>query len=552
MFEEQLIRELNEASKKYEEEVKQILDKFPGAEKEHLTSSGLEVKPLYTPLDTKDTDFTTEISFPGQFPYTRGVFPAGHRSRKPNIRQFTGVGTAEETNERWKYLISQGATALAVIGLQWCYDSDDERRIGFVGKDELVCDTLYDYETLFDGIDLRKYTIHLITGEPFALANYLAIAEKQGIPFNEIRGSMSNILLPIKGCLDIIEFCAKNVPLFNAGYLDVRNTREGGCTAAQEIAFGIALTMDVVDMLIQRGVDIDQFASRITWYVNSAPEFFEEVAKFRAIRRMWARLFRDHYGAKDPHSWQARMHCQTYAPTFTRVQPFNNLIRGTVYGMAAIMGGVQSLHINSFDEPFAIPTELSAALSVRTQQIINYETGIASVVDPLGGSYYVEWLTDKLEEEAQSIIDTIQSRGGAFKNYEWMKAEVRKAAWDWQKDLDSGKTILVGSNWFVDPDDIQIKAFKAMQQHEGLEALTEYDPTIRDKQIARLNKVRRERDNEKLEKAMKNLSNAIKADENILPPLIEAVKCYMSQGEWSRLWEEATGQPLSSESCFLG
>ena len=250
MFDEQLIKELQEADKKYEAEVRQILEKFPGAEKEHFTSSGMEVKPLYTPLDIKDTQFSTEISYPGKYPYTRGVFPAGHRSRKPNIRQFTGVGTAEETNERWKYLISQGATALAVIGLQWCYDSDDERRIGFVGKDELVCDTFYDYETLFDGIDVRKYGVHFITSEPFALANFLAFAEKQGIPFSEIRGSMSNVLLPTKQCLDVIEFCAKNVPLFNAGYLDVRNTREGGCTAAQEIAFGITLTMEVVDRLI--------------------------------------------------------------------------------------------------------------------------------------------------------------------------------------------------------------------------------------------------------------------------------------------------------------
>lgn len=536
MIDKKILEELEEAKVRYEREVAEILDRIPGAKKEHVTISGISVKPLYTPMDISNTDFCRDISFPGQYPYTRGTFPAGYLSRGLNIRQVTGIGTSEETNKRWKFLLEKGATALSVVGLRgWGPDADDERTEGMVGKDEVVCDTLLDYETLFDGIDLRKYPVHMITGAPFALANYIAVAEKQGIEPRELRGSMSNMLRPNKECLDIIEYCARNMPLFNAGYLDMRNTREGGCTAAQEIAFGIAMTMATADALIAKGIDIDDFAHRITWFVNSGPELFEEVAKFRALRRIWAKTFKEHYKAKDPRSWMCRMHCQTYAPTLTKAQPFNNIIRSTIYALAAIMGGVQSLHVNSFDEAFAIPTEFSASISVRTQQIINLETGITSVVDPIGGSYYIEWLTNKIEEEVHNIINTIQSKGGAFKAFGWMQSEVRQAAMKWQEEFDSKKRLLVGVNDLVDEEDIQMKAFKVLQKSEDFDALYEYDPAVRDKQIERLNKARRERDNEKLERSKKRLLEAYKADENIIPPLIEAVKCYMSQGEFAKL-----------------
>ena len=549
MFEKELLAELEKARKRYGEEVSRILDRRTEAKKEHITISGIPVKPLYIPLDIGETDFLSDISFPGQYPYTRGVFPAGYRSRTLNIRQVTGVGTAEETNKRWKFLLSLGATALAVVGLRgWGPDADDERMEGFVGKDEVVCDTLYDYETLFDGINLRNYPVHMITASAFALANYIAVAEKQGIEPRELRGSMSNMLRPDKECLDIIEYCVRTMPLYNAGYLDMRNTREGGCTAAQEIAFGVALAMATADALIARGIDVDDFAHRITWFVNSGPEFFEEVAKFRALRRIWARTFRERYGAKDPRSWQCRMHCQTYAPTLTKAQPFNNLIRSTIYALAAVMGGVQSLHINSFDEAFATPTEFSASLSVRTQQVIDLETGITSVIDPLGGSYYVEWLTNRIGEEAQNIIDAIQSKGGAFKAFDWMQNEVRKAAIRWQEEFDYAKRVLVGVNVLVDEDDIQMKAFKVLQQYADFEALYEYEPSIRDKQIERLNKVRRMRDNEKLEKAKRRLLKALKGDENIVPPMIEAVKCYISQGEVGQLMANAKGYSSMAEA----
>lgn len=546
MFKDEVIKELKEIQERYEAETSRVLSKIPGTEREHITFSGLAVKPLYSPKDVAEIDFFRDISFPGQYPYTRGLFPAGYLTRGLHIRQVTGFGTAEETNERWKFLISRGANALSVVpddGSGNRADSDDERVRGLVGKGGVALDTLYDYETLFDGIDMMKYPVHMITYNAFALACYLAIAEKRGIDFKELRGSMSNGIRPETECLDIMEYCARKVPLFNAGYLDMRNVREGGCTAAQEIAFGVASAMAGCDGLIERGLDVDDFLHRITWFVNSGPEFFEEAAKFRAMRRLWAKIFSDRYGAKDPRSLMCRMHCQTYAPTLTMQQPFNNIIRSTIYALAAVVGGVQSLHVNSFDEAYAIPTEFSASLSVRTQQIIDLETGITKVVDPLGGSYYVEWLTNKLEEEAVNIIDTIQSKGGAFKAWEWMCSEIREAALKNQEEFDTGRKLLVGVNTLVEENDIQMRAFNTLQKHADFEALFEYSPSVADKQIARLNKVRRERDNEKLDEAREELINTLKAGQNMIPPLIEAVKCGMTRGEFAKIKSEVYKQP---------
>ena len=536
MFKQELLEELKEIQEKYEADINRVLSKIPEAESEHVTFSGMKVKPLYTPRDIADTDFLKDISFPGQYPFTRGVFQAGYLTRDLHIRQVTGLGTAEETNERWKFLLSRGANALSVVpddGSGNRADSDDERVRGLVGKGGVALDTLYDFETLFEGIDMSKYPAHIITTNAYAFACYLAIAQKRGIDLKELRGSMSNWMRPETECLDIMEYCARNVPLFNAGYLDMRNVREGGCTAAQEIAFGVAITMAGCDGLIERGLNIDDFLHRLTWFVNSGPEFFEEVAKFRAMRRVWARTFSEQYGAKDPRSLMCRMHCQTYAPTLTMQQPFNNLIRSTVHALAAILGGVQSLHVNSFDEALAIPTEFSASLSVRTQQIIDLETGITKVIDPLGGSYYTEWMTNKIEKEAIEIIESIQSKGGGFEAWDWMCSEIRSAALKNQQEFDAGKKKLVGVNTLVEEDDIQMRALKTLQEHADFEALFEYSDSVADKQIARLNKVRQERDNEKLEGAKKELVYAIKAKQNMIPPLIKAVKCGMTRGEFA-------------------
>jgi len=546
MFKQEVMKELKGIRDRYEEDLRRVLSKIPETDRKRVTSSGLAVKPLYSPGDVADIDFVKDISFPGQYPYTRGVFPAGYLTRGLHIRQVTGLGTAEETNERWKFLLSQGANALSVVpddGSGHRADSDDERVRGLVGKGGVAIDTLYDYETLFDGIDMLKYPVHMITTNAFALACYLAIAEKRGIDFKELRGSMSNWMRPGIECLDIMEYCARNVPFFNAGYLDMRNVREGGCTAAQEIAFGVAIAMAGCDAMIERGFNIDDFLHRITWFVNSGPDFFEEAAKFRAMRKVWARIFRERYGAKNPNSLMCRMHCQTYAPTLTMQQPFNNLVRSTIYALAGVMGGVQSLHVNSFDEAFAIPTEFSASLSVRTQQIIELETGITKVVDPLGGSYYVEWLTARLEEEAVKIIDQVQSKGGGFKAWEWMCNEIRSAALKNQEEFDNGTRKLVGVNTLVEEDDIQMRALNALQDHADFDALFEYSDSVAEKQIARLNKVRQERDNDKLLVARTELVKALEAEKNMIPPLMEAVKCGMTRGEFAEVKAEVYKQP---------
>jgi methylmalonyl-CoA mutase N-terminal domain/subunit len=538
MFDSELLNELKEIQEKYQADVSRILAELDEDKSKHTTFSGLNVKSLFSPLDVADTDFMEDISYPGQFPFTRGVFPAGYLTRGLHIRQVTGFGTAEETSARWKFLLSRGANALSVVpddGSGHRADSDDKRVRGLVGKGGVAMDTLYDYETLFDGIDMLKYPVHIISSNAFALACYLTIAKRRGIDFSELRGSMSNWMRPEIECLDIMEYCAKNVPLFNAGYLDMRNVREGGCTAPQEIGFGVAIAMAGCDALIARGLAIDDFLHRITWFVNAGPEFFEEVAKFRAMRKIWAKIFRERYGAKDPKSLMCRMHCQTYAPTLTMQQPFNNLIRSTIYAMAAVAGGVQSLHVNSFDEAFAIPTEFSASLSVRTQQIIELETGITKVNDPLGGSYYVEWLTKKLETEADELIESVISRGGGFKAWDWMCREIRKAAVLNQEEFDSGNRKLVGVNALTEENDIQLAAFKVLQKHADFEALSEYSPGLAEKQIQRLNKVREERDKDKLQSAKKALTHHLETEQNMIPPLIEAVQCGLTRGEFAQI-----------------
>lgn len=546
LFDNKTMEELAKAQERYEQEVEEILGRIPGAGTEHITFSGTPVKPLYSPADVKEAEFSRDVSFPGQYPYTRGVFPAGYLTRGLHIRQVTGYGTAEETNARWKFLLSQGANALSFVaddGSGYRADSDDERVRGLVGAGGVALDTLDDFETLFDGIDMMKYPVHMITFNAWSLSCYLTVARRRGIALDELRGSMSNAVRPEVECLDIMEYCAKNAPLFNAGYLDMRNVREGGCTAAQEIAFGTALAMSGSEALVQRGLDIDDFLHRITWFVNAGPEFFEEAAKFRAMRRVWAKIFRERYQAKDPGSLMCRMHCQIYAPTLTMQQPFNNLIRGTIYALAGVMGGVQSLHVNSFDEALALPTEFSASLAVRTQQIIDLETGITKVIDPLGGSYYVEWLTNRLEEEAIALIDQIQDMGGAFKAWDWMCNEIRDAAAKNQVEFNNDQRLLVGVNTLVDEDDVQMRALKVLQEHADFEALYEYSPALAEKQIERLKRFRQKREPGKVDQARKKLIESMKAGENMVPSLVEAVQAGLTRGEYAQVRAEVYDQP---------
>lgn len=548
VLKEELVVELERARQRYDDEVKQILSKTSGPDSKYVTPSGTEIKPLYTPEDLEGIDYLEDLSFPGQYPFTRGAYSAGYLSRDLHIRPVTGFGTAEETNARWQFLLDRGINALAFVcddGSGCRADSDDERVRGLVGAGGVALDTLYDYETLFDGIDMRKYPVHMITGAPYALACYIALAQSRGIDLKDLRGSMSNSFLPGRQCLDIMEYATLNMPLFNAGYVDMRNVREGGCTAAQEIAFGVGLSMAICDKMMERGIQAKDFLHRVSWFVNAGPELFEEVAKFRALRKVWAKIFRERYDVQDPRSLLCRMHCQVYAPSMTMQQPFNNLIRGTVYALAGIMGGVQSLHVNAFDEALGIPTEFSAALSVRTQQIIDLETGITKVVDPLGGSYYIEWLTKKLEDEAMAIIDKIQGMGGAFKAFNWMCSEVRREAIKSQQDLDASKKPMVGVNILVEEDDIQTRALKTLQEHADFDVLSEYSPELAEKQIARLNKVKSERDPQKVETARNKLIEVMKAGHNPIALLVEAVKNGLTRGEYAQMQAEIYNMPGS-------
>ncbi|MBU2550098.1 MAG: methylmalonyl-CoA mutase [Proteobacteria bacterium] len=546
MLNQEMLEELSRIQQSYDSSLSRIMEKAGVGEEAMTTFSGLSIKPLYTPLDVIDSGYLEDVGFPGQYPYTRGTFAGGYLGRGLHIRQVTGLGTAVETNQRWKFLIARGADALSVVpddGSGHRADSDDDRVRGLVGNCGVALDTVDDFRTLFDGIDIRKYTVHLITSNAYALACYLVIAGEKGIDFLDLRGSMSNFIRPEIESLDIAEFCARNVPLFNHGYLDMRNVREGGCTAVQEIAFGVALAMAGAEELIKRGLHIDDFLHRVTWFVNAGPEFFEEVAKFRAMRRVWSRVFYERYGARKPGSLQCRMHCQTYAPTATKAQPFNNLIRSALHALSAVLGGVQSLHVNSFDEALAIPTEFSAALSVRTQQIIGLESGVTKVIDPMGGSYYVESLTNTLEKDALALIDKIQDLGGAFKAWDWMCQEIRTAAIKNQQEFDSGKRPLVGVNTLVEEDDIQLKAFRILNEHADFSTLSEYSPEYAEKQNQRLRRFREERDPDRLAEKRAVLIQAMQAGENMIPSLMEAVKAGLTRGEFARIKGEVFNMP---------
>jgi len=540
---------IKEARKEYDELVSRTVQKTPEQKTKYETDSWIPVDRLYTPADIEGTDYLRDIGFPGQYPYTRGLFPSGHRTRTWSKRQVAGYGTAEECNQLWKNLIAQGQTALnssfAISGggtkIPW--ESDEELMVGHGNRTYAKGDTVADWEDVLDGIDLDKVNMNLPMDVWVNFAFFIAAAEKKGYDRRKLSGSVSSkvrmILYPEnKGnpYIDMVEFCANEMPNWNAFYVDARNIREGGLTAVQELAWAIAVGMDGVREVMKRGIDIDRFGPRIQFFVNAGSDFFEEIAKFRAMRRMWARLMKEEFGAKDPRSWRLRAGVQTYGPAMTAQQPLNNLVRAGFHGLAAILGGAQSLAIQTYDEALATPSESAQILSLRTAQIIEHETGVTKVVDPLGGSYYVEWLTNKLEEEAQKIIDKLEDLGGAckVKACSWFYSQMKASAAKYQQEIDSKERIVVGVNEYV------------MDEKDPLATLApnlrEYDPALLQRQIDRLNKVRRERDNSAVEKAKKMLCEVFKDRENIMPPLIEAAKTYITGGEVIKVLMEARGE----------
>ena len=527
-----------------------VLAKKPYWKKDYTTVSSMDVNPLATPLSIADQDFH-EIAYPGEFPYTRGIHPTGYRGRLWTMRQFAGFGTAKQSNERYKYLLSQGQHGLSIafhLPSLYGYDSDHPYSAGEVGKCGVAVDTLADMETIFDGIDLEDITVSMTINStaPIALAMYLAVAEKHGSDWKKISGTLQNDILKeyiaqkeyiypprpsMRLITDIFKFCAAEVPKYNTISISGYHIREAGSTALQELAFTLRDGMEYVEYGMRAGLDVDDFAPRLSFFFNSHNDLFEEVAKFRAARRVWAKVMRDRYGAKDPRSWQLRFHTQTAGCSLTAQQPYNNIVRVTIQALAAVFGGTNSLHTNSLDETLALPTEQAARIALRTQQIIAHESGIINTVDPFGGSYFMEELTNRMEQGCFDYIEKIDQFGGMVEAIEagFPQREIWDASYQFQRAVDSGEKVVVGVNAYQ------------MEQEDPYEILY-IDESVTGEQIESLNRIRATRDNQKVQDALQALRNAAAdPNANTMPLLIDAVKVYATVGEISDAFRDVFG-----------
>jgi methylmalonyl-CoA mutase, N-terminal domain len=504
------------------------------------TISGLENEPLYTP-DNVEIDYERDLGFPGAYPFTRGVYPSMYRGRLWTMRQFAGFGTAEETNARFRYLLEHGQTGLSTafdMPTLMGYDSDHARSLGEVGREGVAVDSLDDMETLFAGIPLAEVSTSMTINSPAAmlLAFYLCVGEQQGTPRAALRGTIQTDILKeyiaqkewifppepsMRLVIDMIEFCAKEMPLWHPISISGYHIREAGSTAAQELAFTLADGFAYVEAAIERGLDVDDFAPRLSFFFNAHLDFFEEIAKYRAARRIWAQELRERYGAKDPRSLLMRFHTQTAGVSLTAQQPEVNIIRTALEALAAVLGGTQSLHTNSFDEALALPTENAVRLALRTQQVIAHETGVANTIDPLGGSYYVEDLTNRLEAEAYDYFDRIRKLGGVIPAIKenFFQREIAEASFRYQHEVEQKQRIVVGVNRYEHEDE------------EPLEILR-IDPALEQKQIGRVQALRARRDSAVVESALARLKeDAARDDRNLMYPIVEASKAYVTMGE---------------------
>ncbi len=539
------IENINQQQEKWENSVQKTLEKHP----ERKT---FEEKRLYTPTDIENLDYIEDIGFPGEYPYTRGVQPTMYRGRLWTMRQYAGFATAEESNKRYKYLLEQGQTGLSCafdLPTQIGYDSDDPISEGEVGKVGVAIDSLRDMEILFDGIDLSKVSTSMTINAPASvlLAMYIAVAEKQGNPSTSLSGTIQNDILkeyaargtyifPPKPSMrlitDIFAYCSKNVPLWNTISISGYHIREAGATASQEIAFTIADGIAYVKAAIKAGLDVDTFAGRLSFFWNAHNNVLEEVGKFRAARRIWARIMKEKFNAKSSKSMKLRFHTQTAGSMLTAQQPDNNIVRVTLQTVAAVLGGTQSLHTNSRDEALALPTEESVRTALRTQQIVAYESGLADVIDPLAGSYYVEAITDKIEKEALEYIDKIEKMGGAVEAIEagYIQKEIQDSAYKWQKEVENNDRIIVGVNKF------QI-------EEPPVKNLLRIDASAGELQKKKLAKLRAERDNEAVKISLEELRSAC-SDENVnlMPVILKCVKTYATLGEICRVMRDVFGE----------
>jgi methylmalonyl-CoA mutase N-terminal domain/subunit len=538
---DELKKKVQQAYKEWEEKIYQkSKSRFPEREEEFSTVSFTPVKPLYTPGDVEEEKYTDKLSFPGLYPYTRGIQPTMYRGRLWTMRQYAGFGNAKESNERYRYLLEQGTSGLSVafdLPTQIGYDSDDPLAYGEVGKVGVAIDTLADMEVLFDKIPLDKISTSMTinASASILLAMYIAVAEKQGVARDRISGTIQNDLLkeyiargtyifPPKPSMriitDIFQYCSKEVPKWNTISISGYHIREAGSTAAQEVGFTLANGIAYIEAALRAGLDIDDFAGRLSFFFNSHDDLLEEVAKFRAARRLWAQIVKNRFKAKSSKSMMLRFHTQTAGSTLTAQQVDNNIVRVTIQTLAAVLGGTQSLHTNSKDEALALPTENSVRTALRTQQIVAYESGVANTIDPLAGSYYVEAMTDRIEKEAEDYIKRIDAMGGMIKAIEngFVQMEIQKAAYEFEKQMESGRRTVVGVNKF------QI-------EEAGGPDLLKIDMKVQEDQIEFLNKVRSRRNNGQVEKSLKKLGEAAEGDDNLIPYIIDAVKTYASVGE---------------------
>jgi len=536
-----------------------FLKKFPERKREFLTEEGIPVKRLYTPLDLEKWDYIEKLGFPGTYPFTRGIYPTMYRGRPWTIRQYAGYGSAEDTNQRFKYLLSIGQTGLSMafdLPTQLGLDPDDKRAWYEVGKVGVSMPTVVEMDIVFNDIPMDKISTSMTINATAieVLSMYVLVAESRGISRAVLDGTIQNDILKeyiarknyiyppepsMRYATDAIIFCAKEMPKWNSISISGYHFEEAGATPAMEIAFALADAIEYVKWVVERGkMSVDSFAPRLSFFFSARTNLFEQVAKFRAARRMWAKIMKERFGAKDPRSMMLRFHTQTAGVTLTAQQPEVNIIRTTIQALAAVLGGTQSLHVNSYDEALSLPSEEAVKLSIRVQQVILYESGVIDTIDPLGGSYYIEWLTDEIEEKAWKIIDEIDRMGGMLKAIElgYPQREIARAAYEYQVKVEKGEIPIIGVNVLVEPGVPKVKILRV-------------DPEVRRRVVERLSKFRSERDNVKVTRALDDVMRAAEKPEvNIFPYILEAIRSKATLGEVSKVLREVWGEWKAPEA----
>jgi len=552
VFDKEELKRIKNEQDVYESSVEKVLAKRPETKEDFLTSGGISLKRTYSPIDLEPIDYCDEIGFPGQYPFTRGVRPTMYRGRFWTMRQYAGFATAEESNRRYRYLLSQGTTGLSVafdLPTQIGYDSDDPMALGECGKVGVAIDTLSDFETLFDKIPLDKVSTSMTINSPAAilLSMYIAVAEKQGVSADSLSGTIQNDILKefiargtyifpprpsMRLVTDIFKFCSDNIPKWNTISISGYHIREAGSTAVQEVAFTLADGIAYIEAAIKSGQDPNVFGKRLSFFFNAHNDFLEEIAKYRAARKVWSSIMKDRFGVTDIGAQTLRFHTQTAGCTLTAQQAENNIVRTTIQCMAAVLGGTQSLHTNSLDEALALPSDKAAQIALRTQQIVAHESGITNVVDPLAGSYALESLTKQIEEEVWKYIKKIDDLGGMIEAIElgFPQREIQEAAYSYQKSIENEETIIVGVNKYYSEDD----AYNGQ--------LLKVDEEVGRKQIKKLQQIKSSRDNLRVQDTLEDIRKAAEGDDNLLPLILNSVRSYASVGEICTVLREVFGE----------